>query len=183
VEETVLATRSSSLAPADLAPRLEARLGRHGRELVSRALGHEEVVIPMGGRLPRRGGGATFGAAAGYVHPATGYSVGAALRAAPRVARAIAAGDTVADAVWPADLRRTRRLHELGLDVLLRLDQRDLARFFDAFFDLPVERWSTYLRIDAPPAEVAGVMGSVFRSAPWPVRGRLLRGRPWAGWR
>jgi lycopene beta-cyclase len=177
VEETVLATRRP-FAPADLAPALAARLGRHGNELMARAAGREEVVIPMGGPIPRRGEQPRFGAAAGYVHPATGYSVGASLRAAPRVAAAIAAGGDVGDAVWPAESRRTRRLHQFGLDVVLGLDRAGLAGFFDAFFDLPVERWRDYLRIDASPAGVAAVMTEVFRSSPWPVRRRLLRGDP-----
>jgi len=42
----------------------------------------------------------------------------------------------VHDSVWPRPLRRTRRLHGYGLEVLLRLDQDELATFFDAFFDL-----------------------------------------------
>ena len=33
--------------------------------------------------------------------------------------------------------------------MLLRLDQDELATFFDAFFDLPIDVWAPYLRIDA----------------------------------
>ncbi len=65
-----------------------------------------------------------FGAAAKLTHPATGYSVAASLRAAPRVAAAIADGGDarhVWEAVWPPALRRTRRLHDYGLEVLLGL--------------------------------------------------------------
>ena len=42
--------------------------------------------------------------------------------------------------MWPRPLRRSRRLHDYGLEVLLRLGPTELAGFFDAFFDLPVER-------------------------------------------
>ena len=48
----------------------------------------------MGGRLPdRRDPVPRFGAAAGYTHPATGFSVAASLRAAPRVAATLATAD------------------------------------------------------------------------------------------
>ena len=46
-------------------------------------------------------------------------------------------------------MRRTRRLHDYGLEVLLRLDGAELATFFDAFFDLPEDVWAPYLRVDA----------------------------------
>jgi lycopene beta-cyclase len=177
VEETVLASRPP-VPPTDLAGRLAARIGHH---LARRT---ELVAIPVGGRLPaRRGEVPRFGAAAGYIHPATGYSVAASIRAAPRVAAAIAsacersgrpATRPVWDAVWPAPLRHTRRLHAYGLEVLLRLDQDQLATFFDTFFDLPVEVWSPYLRIDASPLEVSRAMTAVLRRLPRGVRRRLV---------
>ena len=134
--------------------------------------------------------GPAFGAAAGYAHPATGFSVAASLRAAPRVAAALAsacaaAGEPdarpVGRAVWPPALRRTRRLHDYGLEVLLRLDQDELATFFDAFFDLPVDVWAPYLRIDAPPAAVSRTMAEVLRRLPPGMRRRLVvdRRRAW----
>lgn len=177
IEETVLAARPP-VPPTDLAPRLAARIG------APLALRTDLVTIPMGGPLPsRRGPVPAFGAAAGYVHPATGYSVAASLRAAPRVAAALASaareGDRVDpapvwDAVWPAQLRRTRRLHDYGLEVLLRLDQDGLADFFDAFFDLPVDVWAPYLRIDATPREVSRTMTSVLRRLPRGTRRRVF---------
>lgn len=174
VEETVLAA-VDEVDPAVLRSRLERRLGSDGPTLVAGAVRAEEVRIPMG-LPPRRTVGVhlAFGAAAGYVHPATGYSVAAALRAAPRVARAIADGRDPAEAIWPRPHRRARALHDYGLAALLRLDAHDTASFFDAFFELPVERWAGYLRVDTTPAAVAGVMGRVFRRAPWRVRRRLV---------
>ncbi len=125
-----------------------------------------------------------FGAAAGYTHPATGFSVAASLRAAPRVAAALAAAAArtpgrvdpapVWDAVWPRPLRRTRRLHDYGLRVLLGLDQDALATFFDTFFELPVDVWAPYLRIDAAPREVMRTMTALLRRLPPGMRRRLL---------
>ncbi|MBA3287741.1 MAG: lycopene cyclase family protein [Acidimicrobiia bacterium] len=177
VEETVLVARPI-VDPATLRPRLAARLGTDVAD------GPDEVVvIPMDRRLPwRRDPIIGFGAAAGFVHPATGFSVAAALRAAPRVATALAdataAGRpdarSVWDAVWPRPLRSTRRLHNHGQRVLLALDTTELARFFDAFFELPVERWRSYLRIDSPPGEVSRTMLALARRLPWSMRRHLL---------
>ncbi len=132
-----------------------------------------------------------FGAAAGMIHPATGYSVASSLRAAERVAVAArerlvrpgpvdpsADAAVVADAVWPRHLRRTRRLHDFGLDVLLGMDAAEIRAFFQAFFDLPPERWAPYLRIDTPPTELARIMTAVFRQADWSLRRQLLTGNP-----
>jgi lycopene beta-cyclase len=178
VEETVLAA-NPAVAPEVLRERLVSRLGPGGAALVDAAVRVEQVRIPMGSP-PRRGEGnlVPFGAAAGFVHPATGYSVAASLRAAPRVAQAIAAGADLGEAIWPRSQLRARALHDYGLDALLRLDGAAIAAFFDAFFELPQERWADYLRVDTTPVAVAGVMRRVFRRAPWSVRRRLMAGDP-----
>ena len=188
VEETVLAARPA-VEPIALLPRLAARLGRHPDDVLAAAVRTEYVRIPMGGSRPLLDQPVVaFGAAAGYVHAATGFSVASSLRAAPRVAAAIAASlDTgssavdsqlVAEAVWPSALRRSRALHDYGLETLLRLDDDEVREFFDAFFRLPVEQIRRYMRIDTPPAEVAGVMSRLFRSASWSMRRRLASGNP-----
>jgi lycopene beta-cyclase len=112
------------------------------------------------------------------VHPATGYSVAASLRLAPTLAEAIAVGRDTVDAVWTADRRRARALHEFGLDVLVGLDADATRSFFDAFFDQPVGVWRDYLRVDTTTRAVSGVMWRLFRSAPWPLRRRLMAGDP-----
>lgn len=186
VEETSLARRVPM--PADeLRRRLACRLGA---DLTDRADHVEHVRIPMRPGLPNRLQPTVgFGAAAGYVHPATGYSLSASLRAAPRVASAIADGiaaDTDAsalalhvwNAVWPAAHRRTRVLHDHGLGALLRLGAPDVQTFFEAFFSVPTPTWSPYLRVDATPAEVSRAMAAVFSRVPWPVRARLAAGSP-----
>jgi lycopene beta-cyclase len=186
VEETVLAARPA-IEPIALLPRLAARLGRHPDNVLADAIRTEYVRIPLGGARPGPDQPiVAFGAAAGYVHAATGYSVAASIRAAPRVAAAIATAlhdrrgvaepRPIADAVWPAAMRRTRVLHDYGLEVLLDLDDDDVRAFFDGFFDLAIEDWTAYLRVDAPPRAISAVMARLFRSSSWPLR-RHLAGR------
>ena len=181
VEETVLAARPA-VEPISLLARLAARLGRHPDTLLGDAVRSEYVRIPMGAPVTPASSVVPFGAAAGSIHPATGYSVGAALRAAPRVADAIAVrsgdSDAVWEAVWPVSTRRTRVFHDMGLNMLLRLDAAGQAEFFSTFFDLSPERWSTFLRIEASPADTAAVMAEVFRTSSWSLRRRLAGGNP-----
>jgi lycopene beta-cyclase len=195
VEETVLA--GPAIDPERLAPRLASRLGESVGRLLDRAVRVERVRIPMGVPVPPRAGdGAAaptvrFGAAAGMIHPATGYSIASSLRAVERVAEAVAQqlehrgpvdrrgdADAVTDAVWPRALRRSRRLHDFGLDVLLGMDATEIRSFFQAFFDLPTDRWAAYLRIDTPPLELARVMTSMFAHADWRLRRQLVTGNP-----
>jgi lycopene beta-cyclase len=188
VEETVLAARPS-VEPLALLPRLAARLGRHPDTLLADAIRTEYVRIPLGGPLPDPASAVVaFGAAAGYVHAATGYSVAASIRAAPRVADAVAAAladgpgavdvRPLAEAVWPRSLRRTRVLHDYGLEVLLDLDDDGVRAFFDTFFELRPRDWTSYLRVDTPPAQVSAVMARLFRSSSWPTRRRLAGRNP-----
>lgn len=188
VEETVLAARPA-VEPIALLSRLAARLGRHPDDVLADAVRTEYVRIPLGGSRPGLDEPVVaFGAAAGYVHAATGFSVASSLRAAPRVASAIvtsldssapaADSSIVGEAVWPADFRRSRVLHDYGLELLLRLDDDEVREFFGAFFELPVEQWRGYMRIDTPPSEVAAVMTKVFRASSWSMRRRLVSGNP-----
>lgn len=190
VEETVLAARPA-VDPDRLVPRLAARLDRTVDELLAGAVRTETVAIPMGGPVARPGRPIlAFGAAAGYVNPISGYSLGTSLRAAPRVASAIrsvlvdeptdlvAAVDPVWREIWPPPALRTRALHDYGLELLARLDAADTRAFFELFFAQPAERWAPYLRVDASPAEVSRLMTALFRSAPWRTRRRLAAGNP-----
>lgn len=185
LEETSLAARPGSDL-AVFAGRLEQRLDRAGSRMVEREA-EERCRFPMGGPLPPRDQRiVAFGAAAGMVHPTTGYQVGFALRRAPRVARvlraALAAGATGPvlaqqgwDAVWPADLRRQRALHGLGLETLLRFDQAQLAGFFAAFFDLPEQRRRAYLSGAPSAGSLAATMLLLLARAPQPQRAVMLR--------
>lgn len=195
VEETVLAGRA--VDPDRLLPRLASRLGESVECVLERAIRVERVRIPMGAPMPPRSDRdhvarpVRFGAAAGMIHPATGYSVASSLRAAERVADAVIErldrpgpvdrpGDAAAvtEAVWPTSLRRTRRLHDFGLGVLVGMDAAEIRGFFQGFFDLPPDRWAAYLRIDTPPLELARVMTSMFAQADWPLRRQLVTGNP-----
>ena len=46
------------------------------------------------------------------------------------------------------------------------LDPDEVREFFGAFFELPVEQWRGYMRIDTPPSEVAAVMTKVVPTNP-----------------
>ncbi|MFZ9842827.1 MAG: lycopene cyclase family protein [Ilumatobacteraceae bacterium] len=181
VEETSL----YSQPPRDVNELRELLWSRLGRDLTSQAQIVEHVHIPMGLALPSRSTRVVgFGAAAGYVHPVTGYSVAGSLRAAPRVAEAIAAAlrdgrqgaalSTAAwQAVWPKHLLRTRAWHQAGLSALRGLPRERVGEFFDEFFSLPVELWSGYLRIDTEPRLVRRAMFVLFARSAWALRLRL----------
>jgi lycopene beta-cyclase len=189
VEETSLVG-----APVDKRLLAERLCTRHG--WTSLPYGEiEHVSIDMGGALPARNSlVAAFGAAAGYVHPVTGYSIAASLRAAPRVALAIAdalgagmLGDALCAAtwraVWPRPMLATRALHNYGLAAMLRLDLGGIQRFFDAFVSLPTKSWARYLRIDTPPAQIAATMTRFFAALPASMKVRIASTPPWAATR
>ena len=181
VEETSL----YSQPPRDVDELRKLLTLRLGRDLTGQAVAVERVHIPMGLALPSRATRVVgFGAAAGYVHPVTGYSVAGSLRAAPRVADAVTtalrAGQQGSDlssavwqSVWPDHLLRTRAWHEAGLHALRRLPSERIGEFFDEFFSLPVELWSAYLRIDTDPGLVRRAMFSMFARSGWALRVRL----------
>jgi lycopene beta-cyclase len=188
VEETSL-IRGTPMSRDQLRRRLAARVGRDLTDMAEHVEHVEHVVIPMWRGVPARHQLTIgFGAAAGYVHPATGYSVSTSLAAAPRVADAISSvlqrGDakagsmTVWNAVWPDEARRARALHDYGAAALLRLPVHATQQFFDAFFDRPTSDWSSYLRVGTSATEVARVMAAVFAAVPWSVRRRLALGSP-----
>lgn len=175
VEVTALAARPA-VDPQRLRRILVDVLGE-APVVASEALGRAETVrIPMGGALlPEPAGRVVpFGTAGGIGHPATGYSVAASLSLAGPFADAIAADVDPLDRVWTPPVRRTRELHEAGLDVLMQLDGDGLIDFFEAFFAIPDDLLADFLRIDADDRRVAAAMSAVFRSAPWSVRRRLL---------
>ena len=184
LEETSL-YRDRAIEAAVLEHRLVERIG--GDVLRE---GIEHVEIPMGWGVPSFSRTVVgFGAAAGFVHPVTGYSVAAALRATNRVAtaihRAISTDISVEDrvqhvweVVWPSAFRRTRALHQYGLESLERFDGRDLQEFFDTFFSLPTADWSDYLRIDTHPRKIAKVMTKFFSRMSWRLRAKLMTANP-----
>ncbi|QIS04731.1 lycopene cyclase [Nocardia brasiliensis] len=132
LEETCLVGRPA-LDGGALRARLRHRLRCRGIELTG-AERIERVRFPVEGGRPGRH---AFGAAGGFAHPATGYSVAAALAAAD----AVAAGTPA----WPVTARAVHHLRAAGLRALLALPPTDLPVFFDAFFALPPDAQRAYL--------------------------------------
>jgi lycopene beta-cyclase len=189
VEETSLA-RTPELSLEVLEARLHERLKTLGVRITSTQQ-TEHVLFPMNASLPFLGQRTVaIGAAAGVVHPATGYSVAASMRLAPRMAKALANGlgrdDTSMnqiaraawDVVWSSDRRKARKLEAYGLERLLTMDQGETRSFFDAFFSLGPTVGATYLSGEASSAELASVMWKVFQRAPFRLRQRLATGNP-----
>jgi lycopene cyclase-like protein len=187
-EETSLARRPALDLDA-LRRRLDTRLRSAGaepgalirREPVSIVL---DLPVPSGDQPV-----VAFGTAGGLVHPATGYSVAASLRAAPRLAAAVraaferragpaATARAAWTAVWPRWRRQARALERYGLEALLRFRRGEMQAFFESFFDQPAGASARYLAGEATPREVAVLMGGVFAGAPPSLRRRLVANDP-----
>lgn len=177
VEETVLSARPA-FAIDRLRARLYARLERLGLGEVAWIAGTEEhCYIPMGALPPAAAGSVIpLGAAAGWVHPASGYLLGHGIgwaRDAARVAATGAAAAEVWQAAWPADRRRMWALYRFGLELLLRCDHAQTSAFFEEFFQLPKDRVQAYLTASGSANELASTMWMLFHQGSWRLR-RLL---------
>ncbi|WP_107657836.1 lycopene cyclase family protein [Nocardia suismassiliense] len=160
LEETCLAGRPA-LDGTVLRERLVHRLRSRGIDLTG-AERVERVRFPVEGGRPGRG---TFGAAGGFAHPATGYSVAASLAAAD----AVAAGA----AIWPVSARAVYRLRAAGLRALLALPPTDLPVFFDAFFGLPTAAQRVYLSGRTDLNGMVSAMRTLFVALPPTQRRRV----------
>lgn len=185
VEETSL-VRGPAVPFAVLHDRLRRRLRRLGVE-PAEVESSEVCLIPMDTPLPdlsQRVVG--FGGAASMVHPATGYTLARVLGTAPDLAEALATGlgsgaspDAVSRAAWRAvwtedDLLR-RELHLFGSSILASLDAREQRAFFEAFFAMPAEHWTSYLAARGDVAGVVRAMASMLMHAGFEIRWKLLR--------
>jgi lycopene beta-cyclase len=94
------------------------------------------------------------------MHPATGYSVAASLSAADAVVEALVHQRDPRSALWTAQARAVHRLRCRGLSSLLGLSPPQVVRFFDGFFEMPLERQRTYL---SARDDLAGVALSMTR--------------------
>ncbi|MBF6142229.1 lycopene cyclase family protein [Nocardia farcinica] len=160
LEETCLAGRPA-IEPAELRRRLHHRLAARGIDLDG-GEPVERVRFPVQGARPGR---RRFGAAGGFTHPATGYSVAAALGAAD---------DWAAGA--PTGLARARATHLLraaGLRALLALPPAELPVFFDTFFELPAPHQRAYLSGRTDPVGTAAAMRTLFTALPPRLRTRI----------
>jgi lycopene beta-cyclase len=183
LEETSLARRPA-LPLALLRRRLAGRLAAVGLDPRVR-IDEERVRFPVDDPLPRPGRVIPFGAAAGFVHPATGFSVAASLRRAPWLAAAIGAGLPSGPAVaartgwailWPPRAVAAHVLRHRALQALLSLPPELVPEFFEAFFRLDEPHRSAFLAADGSPAGTAAAMSALFRGAPWRIRRRLVLG-------
>ncbi|MCZ2827297.1 lycopene cyclase family protein [Modestobacter sp. VKM Ac-2986] len=176
---TLLEATSLAARPPVPLPHLRDRLHRLMAEAGLRTAEEpEKVAIPLDAAV-RRGAGVPVGAAAGLVHPATGYSVATSLRTGAAVADAVLAGadaDAVRALVRSARRRATLGLFALGREVLLGLDEEQTDTFFSTFFTLPPSAWNAYLDTGSSPADVAATMWRVARALPPAGRRSLATG-------
>lgn len=163
VEETCLAGRPAKPLP-ELRERLHTRL----------APGEEEERVRFPLDAPRAAGNA-FGAAAGFVHPATGYSVATSLRLAPLVAAAIKANEDPKHVIWPMRARIVHAMRMRGLEALLRFGPDETLDFFEVFFRLEPEHQRAYLSGREDVKGTAAAMLALFRTAPGHLRWKLPR--------
>jgi lycopene beta-cyclase len=166
LEETCLARRPG-LGMAELRDRLRARLGGLPDGDT------EKVRFPVDGPIPSTGP-IPFGAAAGLIHPATGFSVADTFRLAPTLASAIRDGRDQRRVLWPLRARLTHRLRHKGLATLLTLTPAEHKEFFDLFFALPAHRQRAYLSRRADPRGTAATMAALFRAAPTHLRRKMI---------
>jgi lycopene cyclase-like protein len=156
----------------ELRRRLLRRMGRMGLALraAEDVLEEEASWIPLGGGLPVRGQRTVaFGAAAGLVHPGSGFSVTHSLSRAPQLAEAIAsalraagpgeAGCAAAsEAAWAClwDEGRVRQagFYQFGMELLLSLRLADLRAFFSTFYALPAPLSQGFLSHRLGPARL-----------------------------
>lgn len=161
-EETCLAGRPA-IAPALLRRRLEYRL-RHRGIAVQGTETVERVRFPLQGGRPRDD---IFGAAGALGHPATGYSVAAALACAdPAVS---------GRSLWPARARLVHALRTAGLRALLALPPERIPQFFDTFFELPAPLQRAYLSGRTDLRGTATAMTMLFRDLPPSMRRTLAQ--------
>ena len=181
VEETSLIARPAP-SRAGLRARLLARLEAQGTPPHSLESG-EWVAFPMNAQAPAPGGVLAYGAAAGRVHPVSGFQVAGALADAPGVADAVAGAlsrgtDAAAAgwaALWTPQRRAAREVQLLGVEALLELRRAELPHFFAAFFSLPPQQWTRFLHPDTDAGTLARTMLRLFARAGGRVRWPLAR--------
>lgn len=161
VEETCLARRPG-MPLAQLRERLHARLDP----------GHQEERVRFPLDAPRAKG--AFGAAAGFIHPATGYSVATSLALAPKVAQALKANEDPKHVIWSRKARIVHAMRRHGLEALLRLDADETRDFFELFFRLDAELQRAYLSGREDVRGTTAAMAKLFRAAPWRLRAKMV---------
>lgn len=186
VEETSLAA-SPPMSLETLRARLHRRLDWMGVEVIER-LEVERCRIPMNLPLPRpTADSIPWGAAAGMIHPATGYMLSPMVRRTLALARAIAreldanarldaaAMRRLHGAVWPRSLRKAHDLYEFGLAEVLTMDADEVSEFFRSFLSLPQQNWATFIDGARSHREVTAAMFRLLIEAPASIKARLVK--------
>ena len=184
VEETSLARRPA-LGFDVVRGRLHRRLAAEGVR-VRATQGTERVWIPLDTPAPRPQRTVAFGAAAGMIHPSTGYSLARALQTAPSLADALVEGLLTSPAaaarlawaaIWPTPRLAARELHLYGAGVVSGLDQGETNAFFRAFFEtLPPDVIAAWLSDSLPPFALVAAMTRLFPALPPRLRWRVAVG-------
>lgn len=181
LEETSLARRPGLPVPV-LKRRLLARLAHHGIRVPPDAR-TETVRFPVDRPRHDSPGVLGFGAAAPLVHPATGFSLAAALGLAGPVADAVAAHlDAGPEAalgaaravVWSRQAKAVHGFRRIGLEALLRMPPQEVAGFFDVFFGLPEQQRWDYLTGREDLLGTIRTMAGLFAASGWRLRRRLV---------
>ena len=185
VEETCLVARVQ--VPFDeLKRRLYRRLSRMGLPVEMEDIIEEEASwIPLGGTppvSPQRT--LAYGAAAGLVHPASGYSIVNSMRRAPEFAEAVVrglrdGGSVVAaergwDVLWGDEPRRQVGFYQFGMELLMSLRIEQMRNFFKTFFGLPVELSAGFLSNDLSSSKLIVFALTCFVQGNWELRALLL---------
>jgi lycopene beta-cyclase len=182
LEETSLAHRPG-LGLSELRTRLLTRLIASGVDPGDAPV--DRVRFPLERPAPRPGV-IPFGAAAGLVHPATGYSLADSLRLAPAVASAIhragpaGARRAATRVLWSPAARAVYRLRRAGLGTLLALPADRTAEFFALFFALPPRLQRAFLTEREHLAGVVAAMATMFANASPPLRRTMALHSCWA---
>lgn len=156
LEETILAIPEPlpHNLQQQLTDTLHARLNQLGIN-AAHPIATDHVSFPLGpARIPKDPPRTlSFGARGGYLHPATGYSIGMSLAAIDETL-----DGTLKTLETPNSHQLLHFLRRRGLAVLLALNPTPLRVFFDTFFDLPEEHIFGYLHGD-----LAATTGSMLR--------------------
>jgi len=185
VEETCLVSRVQ--VPFDeLKRRLYRRLKRMGLPVEKENIIEEEASwIPLGGTppvAPQRT--LAYGAAAGLVHPASGYSIVNSLRRAPSFAEAVVRGLNAGGSVeasragwevlWGDEPRRQVGFYQFGMELLMSLRIEQMRNFFSTFFGLPKDLSAGFLGNDLSSSKLIVFALTCFIQGNWELRALLL---------
>ena len=182
LEETILATRSQ-VDWEQLKNRLELRKVQAGLQNAD-VIEEEYCKIEMGGGLPEFGRTLAFGAAAGFVHPVTGFQIMRSIRTAPLLAAFLkenwgqspeGLAHSAWNVIWTPVQRQNRLLYLLGLDILTHLNLDETQSFFDAFFKGARNELSGFLLGSGTTKAVESSMWKTFNSASWKTRRLIIQ--------